>query len=290
MTTDGESKESMYDMSCSNILLDSRLKIYCFEQQLGNRFVRKTLNDVINLYNGKGCMNEDYSKLISEALRKDLRKDPFIEGLMRFDAENGKRMIESLERSISVMETILKGLESDEDGYLRFVLFMSRNRSRPFDLDFEKIDRNSKRVLRQASSDDPLDSFPPLRDQYRQGFEQLYLQIAKESMDIISRYPGCDREMAYRAFEELTSLKQPIVDDEGGLKSDYRAIRNCISHENYRENGDSMVMCLDDGRELTIGIKDMSFLNTSMLHKCIYSMQLVSLMNVEIIRRARSYI
>lgn len=290
MTTDGESKESMYDMSCSNILLDSRLKIYCFEQQLGNRFVRKTLNDVINLYNGKGCMNEDYSKLISEALRKDLRKDPFIEGLMRFDAENGKRMIESLERSISVMETILKGLESDEDGYLGFVLFMSRNRSRPFDLDFEKIDRNSKRVLRQASSDDPLDSFPPLRDQYRQGFEQLYLQIAKESMDIISRYPGCDREMAYRAFEELTSLKQPIVDDEGGLKSDYRAIRNCISHENYRENGDSMVMCLDDGRELTIGIKDMSFLNTSMLHKCIYSMQLVSLMNVEIIRRARSYI
>ncbi|QHK17609.1 hypothetical protein JS82_05630 [Methanomassiliicoccaceae archaeon DOK] len=277
-------------MSCSNILLDSRLKIYCFEQQLGNRFVRKTLNDVINLYNGKGCMNEDYSKLISEALRKDLRKDPFIEGLMRFDAENGKRMIESLERSISVMETILKGLESDEDGYLGFVLFMSRNRSRPFDLDFEKIDRNSKRVLRQASSDDPLDSFPPLRDQYRQGFEQLYLQIAKESMDIISRYPGCDREMAYRAFEELTSLKQPIVDDEGGLKSDYRAIRNCISHENYRENGDSMVMCLDDGRELTIGIKDMSFLNTSMLHKCIYSMQLVSLMNVEIIRRARSYI
>lgn len=290
MTTDGESKESMYDMSCSNILLDSRLKIYCFEQQLGNRFVRKTLNDVINLYNGKGCMNEDYSKLISEALRKDLRKDPFIEGLMRFDAENGKRMIESLERSISVMETILKGLESDEDGYLGFVLFMSRNRSRPFDLDFEKIDRNSKRVLRQASSDDPLDSFPPLRDQYRQGFEQLYLQIAKESMDIISRYPGCDCEMAYRAFEELTSLKQPIVDDEGGLKSDYRAIRNCISHENYRENGDSMVMCLDDGRELTIGIKDMSFLNTSMLHKCIYSMQLVSLMNVEIIRRARSYI
>lgn len=32
-----------------------------------------------------------------------------------------------------------------------------------------------------------------------------------------------------------------------------------------------MTMCLDDGRELTIGIKDMSFLKTSMLHKCIYN-------------------
>lgn len=290
MITDGESKESIYDMSCRNILLDSRLKIYCFEQQLGNRFVRKTLNDVINFYNGKGCIREDYTQLILDALKKDLQKDPFIEGLMGFDAENGKRMKESYERSTSVMETILDRLESDEDGYLRFVLFMSRNRSKPFDFDFEKIGRNSQRVLKQASSDDPSDSFPPLRDQYRQGFEQLYLHIARESIDVISRYPGYDREMAYRAFEELTSLEQPICDDEGGLRSDYRAIRNCISHESYREIGDSMVMCLNDGRELNVGIKDMSFLSTSMLQKCIYSMQLVSLMNVEVIRRAKGYI
>lgn len=231
----GGSKESMFDLSCRNILLDSRLKTYCFEQQLGNRFVRKTLNDVINFYNGKGCIKEDYTQLILDAMKRDIQKDPFIEGLMRFDTENGKRMKESYERSISIMKTILDKLESDEDGYLKFLLFMSHSRSKPFDLDFDKIGKNSQRVLRQASSDDPLDSFSPLRDQYRQGFEQLYLQIARESSDVISRYPGYDRETAYRAFEELVSLEVPIWDEEGGFRSDYRVIRNCISHEKYRE-------------------------------------------------------
>lgn len=290
MTENEDSKRAIWRSCCRSILFDAKMITGLAGECLGNKEVIKVLRDTNNFFKGKGCIRDGYLQSIIEALKKDISRDPYATGLKQFAPKNGEKIVHSYEKSISFMESLLDELEDSRDGYLKFIQYMSQNRSKQIDIDLEKVERNRRRILKNTGSDEPSDSFPSLRDQFKHGFEELYLQVAEESKDILAHYPGINKDKAYRAFEEMVALERVHTDKNDGFKSDYRAIRNCISHEDYSEIGDNMEMSFEDENKMTVDILDFAFLSTSMLQKCIYIKQLISLMNIEVIRRAEKYV
>ena len=184
-----------------------------------------------------------------------------------------------MKRTIDAAGQIMSELSISYDEQLRFILFFEGITTTCDPFDFDKLEMNRNRVLK---ADRPQDSYPALKDQFNQIFEEVYRPYSRDFANVVSRYPGVDPETAYAAVENLLSVTG-CYSYKDEYKSDIREIRNAFAHEKYRI-GEKMTLTLNDGSTVDYDTKEMMFRITMMQYKCMFVNMLLPIMNIEVLR------
>lgn len=275
----GTSSKDLYDRCCQKALLESLLSSKFLNDIYGYAKTSRLVRDAINLYNGKHRLMDDFGKELVKALTEDMEKDVFLEGMRKFDPDSYDAGKDSMKRTIDAAGQIMSELSISYDEQLRFILFFEGITTTCDPFDFDKLEMNRNRVLK---ADRPQDSYPALKDQFNQIFEEVYRPYSRDFANVVSRYPGMEPETAYAAVENLLSVTG-CYSYKDEYKSDIREIRNAFAHEKYRIR-EKMTLTLNDGSTVDYDTKEMMFRITMMQYKCMFVNMLLPIMNIEVLR------
>ena len=280
MNEKGESSVDLYDRCCEKALLESLLSSKFLMDIYGYGGTSRLVRDTINLYRGKHRWTDEFGERLVKTLTADLDKDLFLNGMKIHDPESYGDGKESMRRAIDTIGRIMSESSTTYNEQLEFLRYFIGIRTTCDNFDFEKLEMNRSRVLKAES---PQDSFPALKDQFNQIFEDVCRPYSKNFTDVVSHYPGMKPKKAYAAVEDLLCACKcyQFKDD---YKSDLREIRNAFAHEKYRVES-KLVLTLNDGSTVEFGVNDMMFRTTMMQYKCMFVNMVLPIMNIEILRR-----
>ena len=279
----GLSVQDLYPRCCDRVLADAKTSMSFQRLMGGGRKSGIVFRDALNRYSGKREFPDDYFTRLIEAERIDVKEFVFMKGTRQYDPERFEVCLDSFYRSLDVIADVVSKTEGKLEEQLDFLRYILEHETELMRINQDRMKKNSDRVERLYDSNNPEDAFPPLREQFMQNFEEIYIPISSEIQSIVKHYPGISSNDAYRITEDILSFRRSYGTGSD-LKSDLRYIRNHLAHSNYSED-ESIRITISESEAIELDMTSLSATTAFMSMKCGFVNMLLPLMNIEVLRR-----